>query len=341
VSDAVAASSPDPRISPRRGIHVPAGDGVTRWFDGGVTTVKLRAASTHGTLGLTEASIPPGAGPGPNAHVDADETFYVLSGDIEMLDGDARFRAGPWDTVHVPRGVRHGFKNVGLHPARLLILFTPGGVEARALAEGATGHLRLSYVVTVLGGLAERVVREYQRRYPGVGITAAAGTTEQNVARLRGGELDVAYVHTPLEDADGIAWVDIAAQPLVVALPSAHPLSRRRRVRREKLAGVPLVHFPRHQSPGVYDRGLEQVYGADQPEIVRTEPTAERTLVAVAEGAGAGLPVAEQAAALRRPGLTFRRFADPEPTVPLAVAFHQRPPLPARRFVELARELAR
>ena len=115
---------------------------------------------------------------------------------------------------------------------------------ARALAEGATGHLRLSYVVTVPGGLAERVVREYQRRYPGVGITAASGTTAQNVERLRGGEIDVAYVHTPFEDAGGLAWVEIAAQPLVVALPSAHPLSRRRRVRREQLAGVPLVYFP-------------------------------------------------------------------------------------------------
>src|SRR5215216_6005947 len=41
---------------------------------------------------------------------------------------------------------------------------------ARALAEGATGRLRLSYVLTMPGGLPERIVREYQRRYPGVQI---------------------------------------------------------------------------------------------------------------------------------------------------------------------------
>ena len=35
------------------------------------------------------------------------------------------------------------------------------------------------------------------------------------------------------------------------------------------------------------------------------------------------------------------RLADPEPTVALAVAFRQRPPLAARRFVELAQELGR
>src|SRR2546428_5224144 len=180
---------------------------------------------------------------------------------------------------------------------------------ARALAEGATGHLRLSYVVTVPGGLAEHMVREYQQRHPGVEITAESGSTAQNIERLRRGELDVAFAHTPFEDGEGLGWVEIAGLPLVVALPSAHPLSRRRRVRREQLAGVPLVYFPRHYSPGVYDRALSQVYGADPPDIVRTEPTAERILVAVAEGAGATLVVEEQAAALRHPGVTFRRFA--------------------------------
>jgi DNA-binding transcriptional LysR family regulator len=212
---------------------------------------------------------------------------------------------------------------------------------ARALAEGATGHLRLGYVLTVPGGPAERVVREYQRRYPGVEVTAESGSTARNVERLREGELDAAFVHTPFEDVEGLAWVEVASLPLVVALPSAHPLSRRRRVRREQLAGVPLVYFPRHYSPGVYDRALAQVYGAHPPEIPRTEPTAERILVAVAEGEGATLVVEEQAATLRHPGVTFRRFAEPEPTVALAVAFPRQPPLAARRFVEIAQEIAR
>jgi DNA-binding transcriptional LysR family regulator len=79
---------------------------------------------------------------------------------------------------------------------------------ARALAEGATGHLRLSYVLTMPGGLPERIVREYQRRFPGVEVSADSGSTAQNVGRLRSGELDVAFVHTPFENAD-----DLRVQP--------------------------------------------------------------------------------------------------------------------------------
>jgi DNA-binding transcriptional LysR family regulator len=210
---------------------------------------------------------------------------------------------------------------------------------ARALAEGATGRLRMSYVITMSGGLPELIVSEYRRRYPGVEITAESGSTAQNVERLNRGDLDVAFVHPPFENGADLTWVEIATEPLVVALPSRHPLSRRRRIRREDLASVPLVYFPRQYSPGVYDSGLSQVYGAETPDIVRTEPTGERVLVAVSEGAGISLVVEEQAATLRYPGVTFRRFAAPEPTVALGVAFHPHPPLAARRFVELAQEL--
>src|SRR5436190_6469309 len=114
---------------------------------------------------------------------------------------------------------------------------------ARALAEGATGRLRLSYVRTMPGGLPEVIVREYQRRYPGVEIATDSGSTGQNVDRLTSGELDVAFVHTPFENGADLRWFEIATEPLVVAVPSAHPLSKRRRIRRQDLAGVPLVYF--------------------------------------------------------------------------------------------------
>lgn len=212
---------------------------------------------------------------------------------------------------------------------------------ARALAEGATGRLRMGYVRTMPGGLPERIVAEYRRQFPRIDLTTDSGSTVDNVERLRTGELDVAF--TPFEDADELGCVEIATEPLVVALPSAHPLSRRRRLRPEYLMGVPLVYFPRRNSPGVYDRGLSLVYGAatgpQVPDIVRTEPSEERMVVAVSEGVGITLLPQERAATMRYPGVVWRRFTDPEPTVPLSVAFGQPPAPAARRFVELAREL--
>lgn len=211
---------------------------------------------------------------------------------------------------------------------------------AHALADGASGHLRLSYLRTMAGGLPGRIVSAYQRQFPRVELTTDSGTTAANVVRLRTGELDIAFVHTPIEHAGDLGWVDVTSEALVVTLPSTHPLSRRRRIARETLAGLPMVYFPRANTPGFYDRSLALVYGcAAAAPIVRTEPSEERMLVAVAEGAGITLIVEDRAATLRVPGVTYRRFADPEPTLALGAAFQQAPSLAARRLVDMAQEL--
>jgi DNA-binding transcriptional LysR family regulator len=133
--------------------------------------------------------------------------------------------------------------------------------------------------------------------------------------------------------------MEITAEPFVVAMPSGHPLSRRRRLRREDLHGVPPVYFPRHNSPAFYDSSLTQVYGDREPPIVRTEPNEERMLIAVSEGAGITMLLAARAPTLRFPGVVYRHFVKPEPTGVVAVAFQQRPSLPARRFVDLAAQI--
>jgi oxalate decarboxylase/phosphoglucose isomerase-like protein (cupin superfamily) len=46
-----------------------------------------------------------------------------------MLDGARTFIARAGDFVFIPRGIRHRFKNTGVHYVRLLLLFTPGGDE--------------------------------------------------------------------------------------------------------------------------------------------------------------------------------------------------------------------
>jgi DNA-binding transcriptional LysR family regulator len=262
----------------------------------------------------------------------------ALSQQIRRLEGELGLKL----LERTSHGVRLTPEGAAFLPEAMAIVqqVDHATAVAHALAEGASGHLRLSYVRTIPGGLPERIVREYQRRFPGVHLSAESGSTGANVARLQAGEQDVAFVHPPLEHATELGCVEISIEPLVVAIPSAHPLSRRRRIRREQLAGVPLVYFPRTNSPAVYDLGLIQVYGAAlAPEIVRTEPSEERMLVAVADGAGITLLPEARVATLRYPGVTYRRFADPEPTVTLGVAFRQPLSPAARRFVDLALEL--
>ena len=119
----------DPRYTMSGAVHVPAGAGATTWFAGDTYTVKASRESTNGSLGLVEATVPPGGGPVAHAHTRTDEAFYILSGELEILDGARTFVARAGDFVFIPRGVRHRFTNAGLHGARALFMFTRGGEE--------------------------------------------------------------------------------------------------------------------------------------------------------------------------------------------------------------------
>jgi oxalate decarboxylase/phosphoglucose isomerase-like protein (cupin superfamily) len=76
-----------------------------------------------------EALVPPGGGPPPHIHTREDETFYLLEGEVEFLLGEETITAGPGDFVNVPRGTVHCFKNTGTDTARLVLTFTPAGIE--------------------------------------------------------------------------------------------------------------------------------------------------------------------------------------------------------------------
>jgi quercetin dioxygenase-like cupin family protein len=119
----------DPMWNKRGAVYVPSGEGPTVWAADDIYTVKATGAQTNGNIGFIEATVPAGGGPVPHAHTEEDETFYVLDGELEFVDGDHTFTAVAGDFIHVPKGIRHGFKNRRIHAARLLFIYTPAGLE--------------------------------------------------------------------------------------------------------------------------------------------------------------------------------------------------------------------
>ena len=113
-------SSADPTVSPRPDIM---------WWYGGLMEIKARAEDTRGALGVLEGRFPyKGYGPALHVHGREDEAIYVLEGKIRFRVGDDEFVAGPGAWVWQPRGVPQAF-SVESDSARVLIVFTPGGLE--------------------------------------------------------------------------------------------------------------------------------------------------------------------------------------------------------------------
>ena len=97
---------------------------------GGPLTFKVRGDQTGGSLTALENVIPPGQGPPLHSHANEDEAWYVIEGELRFQLGERESSAPAGSFVFVPRGVQHAFTNPGDRPARILVLFTPSGMEA-------------------------------------------------------------------------------------------------------------------------------------------------------------------------------------------------------------------
>ena len=107
-----------------------AEDGERRWFyGGGVHTWKATAEETGGAFLLFEDQLQRGKMTPLHLHPEADETMYILEGEILMhMDGEEH-RVGADGLAVAPRGVPHAFLVLS-ETARLLCLHTPGCYQA-------------------------------------------------------------------------------------------------------------------------------------------------------------------------------------------------------------------
>jgi quercetin dioxygenase-like cupin family protein len=96
---------------------------------GGPLNFKVRSDQTNGSLTALENVIPPGEGPPLHTHENEDEFWYLIEGDLRFKLGSEVHTAPQGSFVFVPRGTPHNFQNVGDQPARILVMFTPGGME--------------------------------------------------------------------------------------------------------------------------------------------------------------------------------------------------------------------
>lgn len=96
---------------------------------GGPLTFKARGTQTGGRLTLFENVIAPGDGPPLHTHAHEDESWYVLEGQLRFRLGEQLNSARAGSFVFAPRGTPHCFQNTGATPARIIVIFTPSGME--------------------------------------------------------------------------------------------------------------------------------------------------------------------------------------------------------------------
>lgn len=113
-----------------KGLVVTAGEGARVESPvGGTILHKVRGQDTGGAFSIIESLIPPGEGPPLHEHANEEEVLFVVEGSFRFQLRDEVTAAPEGSLMFVPRGVAHTWQNVGDGPGRLLVTFTPAGME--------------------------------------------------------------------------------------------------------------------------------------------------------------------------------------------------------------------
>ena len=92
--------------------------------------VIVSGKETQGAYAVIDMLVPPGGGPGPHAHADIQEMFYVVEGELEFKTETGKYLAKKGSFVNIPKGGEvHCFKNTSNAMAHILCTVIPSGLD--------------------------------------------------------------------------------------------------------------------------------------------------------------------------------------------------------------------
>lgn len=227
---------------------------------------------------------------------------------------------------------------------QILRLAESATLSVRRAARGESGSVTIGFTAASGYGVMPGMIARCRARVPDVEINLREMVTMEQVEALGAGGLDLALLrpHTSLEEFDSVRLI---REPLVVALPSSHPLARDRRdPALADFEGMPFVMYSPIEARYFHDLVAAAFTTAGvRPEYTQYTSQIHSIIALVAAGIGAAL-VPEAATSLHFEGVIFRpiRKARAMQPVELYVAWKSDNDNPARESVlEACLEYAR
>ncbi|MFH8798947.1 LysR family transcriptional regulator [Streptomyces sp. NPDC017936] len=116
--------------------------------------------------------------------------------------------------------------------------------DAAAAAGVVRGRLAVGVIVTAAAVDVPELLQRYRARYPEVRVVLRSGRSDDLVAALRAGDLDIAFLGLPEgERPSGVETVVLDHDRHVLVVPSGHRLAGASRVTLEEIAGETFVDF--------------------------------------------------------------------------------------------------
>ncbi|AKM29523.1 LysR family transcriptional regulator [Pandoraea faecigallinarum] len=203
--------------------------------------------------------------------------------------------------------------------------------DVRRVAAGIKGRLSVGFTSSAaLHPFVPTVIRAFRSDAPSVSLMLDEASTGDLLDGLRAGHIDVAFIRQPQGNTGEVVVVPVLEEPMVLAVPSAHPLARTGRGGKPGKAGVPmtaiasekLILYRRRAGQGLYDAIIAACHGAGfSPAIDQEAPRLLTTLSLVAAGLGVSV-VPASLMRMQIEGIVYRPLSPP-PRAPLCCAYRE------------------
>jgi DNA-binding transcriptional LysR family regulator len=233
-------------------------------------------------------------------------------------------------------------RRVRLTPAGSVLLVEARRLFAQSLAmqravqrmhESGAGTLRIGFVSTTLLAMLQAELPRITAEMQGVEFVWAEVTSPKQVDALLNNEIDLGFVHTPL-DMKGLSNRVLADERFVVALPEAHPLATRKWLRLAEIAEEPLVFVARDIAPEYHDMFIDACRASGFTPLIRHHARSFLSLLLIPASGGGITMVPASAQRLSVPGVKLIPLRDSTMRAELCLVWN-----PANKAAALARAL--
>lgn len=158
--------------------------------------------------------------------------------------------------------------------------------EARSVAEGRTGRVRVAYMAFAATELMPQTVARFGSRHPEIALELQYIRTQGQKLALANDEIDVGFMIGPYDNSECRTEL-LASDPLYVVMPRGHPLLRRHQLKPSDIANEKLI-LGDMMEWGEYRFRLEDLFNQNgmalQPKLEASNTLALIGLVAAGLG---------------------------------------------------------
>lgn len=174
---------------------------------------------------------------------------------------------------------------------------------------GEEGTIRLGFVSLAALGTVPQLIGALNSQLPGLKLLLTEVTSRNQISQLKSGKIDVGIVRD-VNSAQGLVITPLFSEPLVLAVPSTHPLAQKKSVSLSECRNEEFIMFPRSDVSYLHDNIYQLFLSAGfVPNVVQEAVQLATILGLVSSNAGVAI-VPQSVKVITLPNLTLLPLKD-------------------------------